>query len=232
MHGSAQATPITHSRKLNFAIMAVLAGVTLLLYARSATFGFVDYDDGHYVSDNPHLRLGFTFKGIAWAFTTLYFCNWHPLTWLVYLANASLFDNHAGPLHVFNFCLHAANAALLFHLLWRMTGRCWPAAVVAALFAWHPLRVESVVWISEIKDGLAGLFFLLTVLGYLRYVQRPGILRYIVVAVAFAMALMSKPSVVDVAMCATVTAGLLAAMPGWITTTLGNVGSGKNPVNS
>jgi protein O-mannosyl-transferase len=196
MQPRGQATPIAHSRRINFWIIFVLAGVTLALYARTATFGFVDYDDGHYVSDNPHLRLGFTFKGIAWTFTTLYFCNWHPLTWLVYLADTSIFGLRAGPIHVINSCLHAANAALLFHLLWRMTGRLWPAAVTAALFAWHPLRVESVAWISETKDVLAGFCFLLTLLAYLRYAERPSILRYVIVAVAYAMALMSKPSVV------------------------------------
>jgi tetratricopeptide (TPR) repeat protein len=176
--------------------MLVLAAVTAALYARSVLFGFINFDDGHYISENLHLQLGFTPLGIRWAFTTLYFCNWHPITWLVYLADTSIFGLRAGPLHAINFCLHAANAVLLFQVLWQLTGKRWPAAVIAALFAWHPLRVESVAWISETKDVLAGLFFLLTLLAYRRYVQRPGWLRYAVVAVMYALALMSKPSVV------------------------------------
>jgi protein O-mannosyl-transferase len=197
MHASsALTTPTTHHRKIIFWIMSVLAAVTVGLYARTILFGFIEYDDTYYFSENLHLRIGFTFKGIYWALTTFEFCNWHPLTWLVYLADRAIFGLRPGPLHVIDFSLHAANAALLFYVLWRMTGRCWPAAVVAALFAWHPLRVESVAWISETKDVLAGFFFLLTLFAYFRYAQRPGLLRYTMVCVAFAAALMSKPSVV------------------------------------
>jgi tetratricopeptide (TPR) repeat protein len=200
MHASASAlpsaTPSAHGPRVDFWIMFVLAAVTVGLYARTANFGYIDYDDSNYYYANTHLSSGLTWNGIWWALTVPYSGNWHPLTWIVYMAEVSLFGIRAGPVHVLNFCLHAANAVLLFDLLRRMTGRRWPAAIAAALFAWYPLRVESVAWVSETKDVLAALFFLLTLIAYFQYVQRPGLLRYAAVASALALALMSKPSVV------------------------------------
>ena len=140
-------------------IAGILFSVTLLLYARSFGYGFIAFDDPTYLTLNPNLHLGLTAAGLRWGLSTLYFANWHPLVWVVYLGDQSLFHLAAAPLHVFNAVTHAATAALLFTVLRRMTGARWRSATAAALVAWHPLRVESVVWISETKDVLAGLFW-------------------------------------------------------------------------
>ncbi len=177
-------------------LAALLSAVTLAIYARSAGFDFVIYDDSFYIYANPYLRFGLSWTGIHWALTTLYFSNWHPLTWLVYLADAQFLNRSAASLHVINFSLHALNAGILFIVVQRLTGATGRAAFVAALFAWHPLRLESVAWISETKDDLAGLFFLLTILGYAHYAARPSVARYLAVMAAYLLALASKPSVV------------------------------------
>jgi protein O-mannosyl-transferase len=177
-------------------ILALLFGITVVLYARTATFGFVDYDDSRFVYDNPCLKQGLSISGIRWALLTGYYSSWHPLTWLTYLATISAFGKGAGPFHAVNFILHAANACLLFYLLLRTTGQRWPAAVVAALWAWHPLRVESVAWVSETKDVLSMFFGLLTLIAYTAYARSPGWKRYLVVSLALLCALASKPSMV------------------------------------
>jgi protein O-mannosyl-transferase len=182
--------------KIDGWIIAMLLAITVLLYARTATFGFVNYDDSSYVYDNPHLDLGLGLEGIRWAITTGYFSYWHPLTWLTYLATTTVFGVRAGPIHAVNFLLHAANAGLLFYLLRRTTGQRWPAAVAAALWAWHPLRVESVAWVSETKDVLSIFFGLLTLAAYTVYAARPGWWRYLLVSLALLGALASKPTMV------------------------------------
>ncbi len=149
----------------------LLALVTLLVYLPAAHDGFVNYDDQDYVTENSPVQKGLTWTGIKWAFTTGHASNWHPLTWLSHMADCELFGLNPGAHHSVNLLLHAVNAALLFLLLLRLTGELWPSAFVAALFAWHPLHVESVAWVSERKDVLSTFFALLTLLAYTRYAQ-------------------------------------------------------------
>ncbi len=150
----------------------LLALITLLAYLPAARNGFVNYDDQDYVTENSVVQKGLTGTGIKWAFTTGHASNWHPLTWLSHMADCELFGLNPGAHHLVNVLLHTANTALLFLLLFRLTGALWPAAFVAALFAWHPLHVESVAWISERKDVLSTCFALLSLLSYARFMER------------------------------------------------------------
>jgi tetratricopeptide (TPR) repeat protein len=152
-------------------IALLLALATFALYLPVAWFGFVVYDDGLYVTDQPIVQAGVTWAGVKWAFVTMAASNWHPLTWLSHMIDCGVFGlNPAGP-HVVNALFHAANVALLFTLLMRITNKLWPSAFIAALFAWHPLHVESVAWIAERKDVLSTFFTLLALLNYARYVE-------------------------------------------------------------
>ena len=174
-----------------------LFGVALALYAPVARFPFIEFDDPGYVRDNPHLAHGLTGEMVRWAFTSAgYQYNWHPLTWLSHALDVQLFGFDAGRHHLENACLHALNAALLFLALRALTGRHWPSALAAALFALHPLRVESVAWVAQRKDVLAGTFFCLTLLAYARHARAPSRGRMAVVAVALAAGLMAKPTLV------------------------------------
>jgi Flp pilus assembly protein TadD len=150
----------------------LLAVVTLAVYWRALSCEFIDYDDPDYFSNNPHVLAGLNGSGIRWAFTTYSSANWHPLTWLSLMLDATLFGTGpAGP-HLTNVLLHTANVFLLFWVLWRLTMKIWPSAAVAALFALHPLHVESVAWVAERKDVLSGFFFMLTLLAYTSYVRQ------------------------------------------------------------
>jgi tetratricopeptide (TPR) repeat protein len=149
----------------------LLALITLLAYLPASRDGFVNYDDQDYVTENSAVQKGLTWPGIKWAFTTSHASNWHPLTWLSHMADCELFALNPGAHHLVNVLFHTANVVLLFLLLLWLTGELWPAAFVAALFAWHPLHVESVAWISERKDVLSTFFALLTLLAYTRYAQ-------------------------------------------------------------
>ena len=142
------------------ALQFALALLTLALYWPVVGHDFVNYDDGLYVTDNPHVQAGLTLDNIAWAFSTGHASNWHPVTWLSHLIDFSCFGWFAGGHHLVNVLFHTANTLLLFLLLRRLTGSLWRCAIVAALFAWHPLHVESVAWVAERKD-LLSLFFLL-----------------------------------------------------------------------
>ena len=150
----------------------LLALITLLVYLPAARDGFVNYDDQDYVTENSVVQKGLTWTGIKWAFTTGHASNWHPLTWLSHMVDCELFGLNPGAHHLVNVLFHMANVVLLFALLLRLTGTLWPGAFVAALFAWHPLHVESVAWISERKDVLSTFFALLTLLAYTRYAQK------------------------------------------------------------
>ncbi|HEY5999932.1 MAG TPA: tetratricopeptide repeat protein [bacterium] len=174
------------------AIAVALVLAVALVYVRTGRNGFVKYDDNSYVYENPVVLRGLTPEGIAWAFG-IHASNWHPLTWISHMADASLFGARAGGHHLHSALLHGANALLLAAALARLTGALWPSALVAALFAVHPLRVESVAWASERKDVLCGLFFLLAVAAYARHARRPSWVRFAVVAALFALALASKP---------------------------------------
>ena len=152
-------------------IALLLALVTLLVYLPAARHGFSLFDDTDYVTDNRMVQNGLTWAGFRWAFTTWHASNWHPLTWLSHMLDCQLFGLNAGAHHFVNILFHAANVVLLFTLLRRLTDALWPSAFVAALFAWHPLHVESVAWIAERKDVLSTFFALLALLGYEKYVS-------------------------------------------------------------
>ena len=180
----------------------LLAAATFALFLPVAWSGFCVYDDGLYVTDNPIVQNGVTWAGVKWAFTSMAACNWHPLTWLSHMIDCGVFGlNPAGP-HLVNALIHAANVALLFTLLCRLTGKMWPSAFIAALFAWHPLHVESVAWIAERKDVLSTFFALLALLNYARYVelsqaQSPKSKVYFAGSLlTFALGLMAKPMLV------------------------------------
>jgi tetratricopeptide (TPR) repeat protein len=155
-------------------------------------------DDASYLIQNPDLVKGLSPAGLRWAFTSTSVANWHPLTWLTHLADYQLFGLAPRWPHLVNAAIHAVNAALIFTALASFTGAFWRSALVALLFAFHPLHVESVAWISERKDLLAGLFFALTLLAYRRYARRPSPRRFVPVVAVFALGLLSKPMLVTV----------------------------------
>ena len=183
----------------------LLFALTLVVFLPVAHFDFVNYDDPDYVSANAHVQTGLSAANVIWAFGSGHASNWHPLTWLSHQLDATLFGLKPGPQHLVNVVFHAFNAVLLFLVLRRMTGAHWPSALVAALFAVHPLRVESVAWISERKDVLSGLFLLLTLGAYVRYAQgrtaaaAPRAITlawYSLSLICFGLGLLSKPMLV------------------------------------
>jgi tetratricopeptide (TPR) repeat protein len=205
-------------------VCLLLVLVTVLVYLPVRHHQFLNFDDGEYVSQNAIVQSGLTWAGIKWAFTTCHMSNWHPVTWLSHMVDCQLLGPHAGRQLLVNVAIHALNSALLFLLLLRLTGGLWRSALVAALFAWHPLHVESVAWVAERKDVLCALFGLLTLAAYVRYTRgrpptarreskaartgtgagskdatpdarHPG-LDYTLALLCFALGLMSKPMLV------------------------------------
>src|ERR1035438_2512123 len=154
-----------------FVICLLLAGLTLALYWPVRSFGLVYFDDPLLLTECPEVQAGLTWASIKWAFTSVVIANWQPLTNLSFLAVGQFFGLAPGAHHLANACIHAANAALLFLLLRRLTNSTWRSAAAAAIFAWHPLRVESVAWIAERKDVLCAFFFLLALLCWTRFAQ-------------------------------------------------------------
>lgn len=174
----------------------ILFVLTVTLYGRAVSFGFVNFDDGDYFFENSTVAQGLTFSSIAACFTQIVSGNWHPLTMLSHTLDAELFGIHPRGPHAVNVLIHALNASLLFVVLVKITARRWPASLCAAVFALHPLRVESVAWISERKDLLSGLLFLLTLTAYTRYIERPSAARYTHTAACLLLGLLSKPMLV------------------------------------
>ena len=172
---------------------AALFIVTLAVFSQTGNHQFIHFDDPLYVTDNPHVKEGLTIRNIAWAFTTTTASNWHPLTWLSHMVDVDLFGLNPGAHHLVNVLLHAINAVILFLVLSRLTGAPGCSAFVAALFAVHPLHVESVTWVSERKDLLSTLFGFLMLWAYGRHTAKPGPGRYTIVALFFLMSLLSKP---------------------------------------
>jgi len=177
-------------------ISLALAVVVFGIYFQVRNFEFIGYDDPEFVVNNPHIRGGLTAASILWALRTGYAANWFPLTWLSYMAGVDLYGLASGWHHVTNVFLHALNAILLFLLLRRMTGAQWPSAFVALLFAVHPLHVEPVAWVAERRELLSGLFWFLSIGAYLNYIERPRTTAYMLLVLAFACGLMSKPMIV------------------------------------
>jgi Flp pilus assembly protein TadD len=177
-------------------IYFALAASTLLVFWQVHNFDFTNYDDNHYVSENQHVLNGLTYDGVIWAFTTGYACFWQPITWLSLMLNCQLFGPDPGWFHLVNVFLHLANTLLLFAILKKITGSLWPSAFVAGAFALHPMHVESVAWISERKDVLSTLFWMLTLFAYVSYVKRPAAIRYLVTITIFVIGLMAKPMLI------------------------------------
>ncbi len=178
------------------AVCIVLVLAVLAVFGQTAGFEFVDYDDGLYVYENPVVAKGLTLNGAAWALTYGGIGHWHPLTWLTHMADCQVYGLWAGGHHLTNVALHAAAAVLLLLALREMTGSLWRSAFVAGVFAIHPLRAESVAWIAERKDVLSGVFFMLTLWAYARYAGRPSRWRYAAVALAYALGLLCKNTLV------------------------------------
>ena len=186
----------TSREKRSTILCLLLVLVTLAFYNPVVHNGFTNLDDDLYIVNNPHVRAGLTWSTVKWAFTSREAANWHPLTWLSHALDCQLFKlNPVGP-HYVNVLLHAANAVLLFLLLEAATGFTWPSLMVAALFALHPMNVESVAWASERKNVLSMLFLLLTMHAYQRYVRKIGIKKYLAIFVLFALGLMAKPEII------------------------------------
>jgi tetratricopeptide (TPR) repeat protein len=174
----------------------LLAAVILTVFWQVEHYQFVNYDDDVYVTDNPHVRTGLQGEAVIWAFTTVHAGFWIPLTWLSYMLDYEFYGLNPGGFHLTNVLLHLVNALLLYLLLSRMTGARWRSAFVAGIFALHPLQVESVAWVTERKDVLSTLFWMLTLVAYLRYVERPRTTGYLVLLAAFSLGLMAKPMLV------------------------------------
>ncbi len=186
-----------------FLVLAVGA-----VFGQSAGFGFINYDDQVYVYENQIVQNGLTWPGVLWAFGYGEIGHWHPLTWLSHMADCQMFGLWAGGPHLENVVLHAVSTVLLFLLLRSMTGSLWRSAFVAAFFAVHPLRAESVAWIAERKDVLGATFFMLTLWAYVRYVRRPSRRRYAGVAMLYCLGLLSKNMLVT-------TPFVLLLLDGW-----------------
>jgi Tfp pilus assembly protein PilF len=177
-------------------ICAVLALLTFAVYSPVMHHDFINYDDPDYVTENFHVLKGLTKADLAWAFTTGHAANWHPMTWLSHMLDCEIFGLKAGPHHLTNLLFHITNSLLLFGVLRQMTRDVWPSALVAALFAWHPLHVESVAWVAERKDVLSAFFWLLSMGAYSRYARKPKLHAYLLVLLFFVLGLLSKPMVV------------------------------------
>jgi tetratricopeptide (TPR) repeat protein len=179
------------------ALATLLVLATLLLYSGVRHHAFLAFDDSVYVTRNAHVNSGLNRSNLIWAFAGFHESNWHPLTWLSHMADCQLFGLNPGPPHLINIALHAANVLLLFWLLQSATGAVWRSFFVAALFAVHPLNVETVAWVAQRKSLLCTLFSLLVIAAYGRYVSQPNWKKYLAVVATFALALLSKPMAVS-----------------------------------
>ena len=185
-----------NKRQILFLIIAAIVAMTVLSYAPIVHNGFVNYDDNQYVFNNPNVKGGITQRSIIWAFTNLNISYWHPLTWLSHMLDCEIYGLRPLGHHITSILIHIINSVLLFLLLSKMTGTVWRSGFVAAAFALHPVHVESVAWVAERKDVLSGLFWILSMLAYVHYAERPNVRRYAIVLLTFVMGLMSKPMMV------------------------------------
>ena len=179
-----------------FLISLCLIVVIIVPYWQVISFDFVGYDDQEYVTENSKVQKGLTVEGLKWAFTTFHSANWHPITWLSHMLDCEFYGLNPTGHHWTNVEFHIANTLLLFFILQYMTGAIWRSAFVAALFALHPLHVESVAWIAERKDVLSAFFGLLSIAAYCRYVGNPRIINYILIILLLGLGLMAKPMLV------------------------------------
>jgi protein O-mannosyl-transferase len=182
-------------------IALLLAFATLLVFLPVGWHQFVNYDDTDYVTENPFVKNGLNWTDFKWAFTAFHAGNWHPLTWISHQLDCELFGLNAGAQHIVNVLFHSANVALVFILLLRLTEKLWPSAMVAALFAWHPLHVESVAWIAERKDVLSTFFALLALLSYAKFAKENYRRSFWFALIFFALGLLAKPMLVTLPFC-------------------------------
>ena len=192
-HGGEQSVP---QRAIVAFICIFLAAATLYTYWDVQSFEFVLYDDPLYILNNSVVKDGLTAQGLAWAFNSFSAANWHPLTWISHMADVEVFRFNPAGHHWTGVVIHAANGVLLFLVLRAMTQCTWPSALVSALFALHPLHVESVAWISERKDVLSTFFWFAAMGAYLGYTRKPDLGRYGLVLLLFSLGLLSKPMLV------------------------------------
>jgi tetratricopeptide (TPR) repeat protein len=176
-------------------VALALVAACLFVYGQAVSFGFLNFDDKGYVTDNQWVKPGLTAAGVRRAFTDVDDFYWHPMTWLSHMTDCQMYGLRPGWHHLTSLLFHIANVLLLFGILLRLTAAFWRSALVAAIFALHPTRIESVVWIAERKDLLSGFFFLAAIWCYLRYTERPSRGRYALVIAVFVLGLMSKPMV-------------------------------------
>ena len=191
--------PVSENIRLKRSDLVILLGLAVMtfgIYAQVIGHRFITLDDPTYIRENPNVNRGVTLAGLAWAFTTFYVANWHPLTWISHMIDCQLFGTNAGRHLLVNTLIHAANTLLIFYFLFRTTHARWRSALVAALFALHPLHVESVAWASERKDTLSTFFGLLSLIAYVRYAEARSISRYAWVAVTLGLGLLAKPMLV------------------------------------
>jgi len=191
-----EASKARPTNTITIAIGTALLAITWAVFAQTTKYSFINFGDDLYVYANPEITKGLSPHGIVWAFTHVHGGNWHPLTSISHILDCQFYGLNAGAHHFTNVLLHSIAVILLFFALQQMTGARWQSAFVAAVFAIHPLRAESVVWIAERKDVLSGVFFMLTLMAYVHYAKKPSFERYCVVLVAFALGLMSKPMLV------------------------------------
>src|SRR6266404_3015415 len=187
---------VTTFERSDLLILLGLAVVTFGIYAQVIGHRFITFDDPTYIQENTMVNRGVTLGGLTWAFTTFYAGNWHPLTWIAHMIDSQLFGMIAGGHLLISALIHAANTLLVFWFLLRTTHARWSSALVAALFALHPLHVESVAWASERKDTLSTFFGLLSLIVYVRYVEAPSSIRYVWTAITLALGLLAKPMLV------------------------------------
>src|SRR5438309_2791557 len=191
--------PLKHSTTFgrpDLLIRFGLAVMTFGIYAQVIGHEFITLDDGWYIKDNSMVNCGVTLAGLAWAFTTFHEGNWHPLTWIAHMIDSQLFGMNAGGHLLVNALIHLANTLLVFWFLSRTTHARWSSALVAALFALHPLHVESVAWAAERKDTLSTFFGLLSLIAYVRYAEASSVRRYAWTFITLALGLMAKPMLV------------------------------------
>jgi tetratricopeptide (TPR) repeat protein len=189
-----------HGKAHGLVLCLTLALATFLTFEQVRLNDFVTFDDNHYVTENPNVKAGITPESLTWALTATYYSNWHPITWVSHMLDIDLYGLTPAGHHLSNVLFHILNAVLLFGLLQRMTGRLWPSAFVAALFALHPLHVEPVAWVSERKEILSTFLGLLSVWAYVGYAQRGNIARYLLTFFFLALGLMAKPMLVTLPM--------------------------------
>ena len=193
------AAPLRHATTFGRPDLLILLGLAVMtfgIYAQVIGHQFITLDDPTYIQENSMVNRGVTRAGLAWAFTTFHAANWHPLTWIAHMIDSQLFGVNAGGHLLVNALIHVANTLLVFWFLLRTTDTRWPSALVAALFALHPLHVESVAWASERKDTLSAFFGLLSLIAYVRYAEAPSIGRYVWTAITLGLGLLAKPMLV------------------------------------